>query len=212
MHLWPRIAIAAALVVAVAVAFAARFLLKHTAEPVKYTQVTNFSDAVFSPAISPDGRMIAFIRGNSDFFPSSGEVYTKLLPNGEPVQLTHDGELKYGLAFSPDGSQITYTVADKDWYTMTVSALGGEPRKLLSNAAGLDYWLDEHLQLFSAKTWRAYGSRDRHRQPFGATRRLLAGARARDGALLLRFAGPQMAIGGGDGSNRSVAALPVASF
>jgi Tol biopolymer transport system component len=116
--------------------------------PVNYTQVTNFSDAVFSPAISPDGSMIAFVRGSDAAFPTVGEIYTKLLPNGEPVQLTHDGWPKYGVTFSPDGTQIAYTVAENGWNTATVSSLGGEPRLFLPNAAGLT-WLDERHVLFS---------------------------------------------------------------
>ena len=146
-----RMAIYAALV-SVALAAALMLRLPRNTVPisVKYTQITNFSDAVFSPAISADGRMIAFIRGSDTAFPTIGEIYTKLLPDGEPVQLTHDGWPKYGVTFSPDGSQIAYTVSDvkHGWSTVTISALGGEPHLLLPNAAGLT-WLDAHHILFS---------------------------------------------------------------
>jgi Tol biopolymer transport system component len=122
---------------------------KPAAVSASYSQLTNFSDSVFSPAISPDGRMIAFLRGNAASFPSVGEVYTKVLPNGEPVQLTHDGYHKYALAFSPDGSRVIYTRAGiPGWDTVTISAFGGEPRVLLPNAAGLT-WLDEQHVLYS---------------------------------------------------------------
>src|SRR5262249_38915105 len=71
------------------------------------------------------------------------------LPNGDPVQITNDPRPKYGLAFSPDGSRIAYTVnGPADWSTYTVSPFGGEPAKLLSNAAGLT-WLDDRRLLFS---------------------------------------------------------------
>ena len=33
----------------------------------QYSQLTNFTDSAVSPAISPDGRMLAFIRGSSTF-------------------------------------------------------------------------------------------------------------------------------------------------
>src|SRR5262249_34350118 len=92
--------------------------------------------------------MLAFIR-SPQWWLTRGEIYVKLLPNGEPVQVTHDSRAKYGLAFSPDGSRIAYTVHDRtDWSTYTVSPLGGEPAKLLSNAAGLT-WLDDRRVLFS---------------------------------------------------------------
>src|SRR5262249_23655863 len=59
----------------------------------EYTQLTSFVDSVVSPALSPDGRMLTFIRGDSTFV-GIGEIYVQVLPNGEPVQLTHDGTQK----------------------------------------------------------------------------------------------------------------------
>lgn len=115
-----------------------------------YTQITNFTDSVVAPALSPDGRMVGFYRGD-DWFLTSGQIYVKFLPDGEPVQLTNDPTLKYGLAFSPDGSRLAYTTYDSEtdeWKTFTVSPLGGKPTLLLSNAAGLS-WLDQQRVLFS---------------------------------------------------------------
>ena len=115
-----------------------------------YTQITNFTDSAVAPALSPDGRIVAFYRSNS-WFLTPDQIYVKMLPDGEPVQLTSDPKLKYGLAFSPDGSRIAYTTynAETDeWKTFTVSPLGGKPTLLLSNAAGLS-WLDQDRVLFS---------------------------------------------------------------
>jgi DNA-binding winged helix-turn-helix (wHTH) protein/Tol biopolymer transport system component len=142
-----RIAIAA--IVAVLAGLVATLAARHEVlQPVRYTQITNFDDAAFSPAISPDGRMVAFIRGSDINFPTVGQIYVKLLSNGEPVQLTHDGWPKYGVTFSPDGSQIAYTSAENRWNTVSVPALGGEPHLLLPNAAGLT-WLDKDHVMFS---------------------------------------------------------------
>ena len=53
------------------------------------------------------------------------------------------------MAFSPDGAEVTYTIATiGHWNTMAVSVLGGEPRLVLSNASGL-CWLDAHHVVFS---------------------------------------------------------------
>ena len=116
-----------------------------------YTQITNFTDSAVAPALSPDGRMVAFYRSNS-WFLTPDQIYVKLLPDGEPVQLTNDSKLKYGVAFSPDGSRVAYTTYSPEltdeWKTFTVSPLGGEPSLLLSNAAGLS-WLDQRRVLFS---------------------------------------------------------------
>lgn len=76
-----------------------------------WVQITDFSDSATAPALSPDGHVIAFIHG-PDTFITRGEIYVKSLPDGQPVQLTHDNLLKMAPAFSPDGSRIAYTTTD----------------------------------------------------------------------------------------------------
>lgn len=131
-----------------AIAAVAFFPSRHRPPEITYMQLTDFTDSAVSPALSPDGRMLAFIRGNDTFF-SSDQIYLKMLPNGEAKRLTDDSRPKYGLAFSPDESEIAYTVLEGAVFsTYTVSVLGGEPHLLLKNAAGL-VWLDEHQLLYS---------------------------------------------------------------
>jgi serine/threonine protein kinase/Tol biopolymer transport system component len=117
----------------------------------QWIQLTNFADSAAGPALSPDGRRIVFFR-STDGFATAGPVYAKTLPDGDAVQITDDPRNKYGLAFSPDGSQIAYTVWEGDakfqWQTFTVPALGGKPSLLFANAAGLT-WLDKQRLLYS---------------------------------------------------------------
>ena len=114
----------------------------------KYTQLTDFTDSATTPALSPDGHMLAFIRGGSSFM-SAGQIYVKMLPDGEATLLTNDRRMKYNLAFSPDGSQVAYTVMDDtNFATYSVSVLGGDPHLVLKNAAGLT-WLDPQHYLYS---------------------------------------------------------------
>ena len=102
---------------------------------VSYTAITNFSDSVVAPSLSTDGRLLAFIRGENTF-DGPGDVYVKLLPNGEPAQLTHDPNRKMGpMTFTADNSRVVYTVNTIN--TWTVPTLGGEPTRLLNNAASL---------------------------------------------------------------------------
>ncbi len=110
----------------------------------EWVQITNFADSVSSPAFSPDGRMLTFLRGN-DTFVTAGQVYAMLLPHGDPVRLTNDSSPKMSPVFSHDGATIAYTVP---WDTWTVPVLGGQPRLWLPNASGL-IWLDAENLMFS---------------------------------------------------------------
>jgi eukaryotic-like serine/threonine-protein kinase len=114
--------------------------------PSEWVQLTDFTDSATSPEFSPDGRMLAFLRG-PDTFNGPGQVYGKMLPDGEAVRLTHDSLLKMSPVFSPDGSRIAYTIGAR-WDTWEVPTLGGEPRLMLTNASGLT-WIDSHRVLFS---------------------------------------------------------------
>ena len=117
--------------------------------PSEYTQLTNFTDSAVAPSLSPDGRMVTFKRGEDSFL-SRGQIYVKLLPNGESVQLTNDAGRKYAPVFTPDGSQIAYTYWPTSgvWDTWIVPMLGGQPTLFLPNASGLT-WITDHRVLFS---------------------------------------------------------------
>jgi serine/threonine protein kinase len=110
----------------------------------EWEQLTFFTDSVVYPTLSQDGRMLSFIRGDDSFI-GVGELYVKVLPDGQPVQLTHDGRHKFSPAFSPDGSAIAYSRVDP-WNTFEVSVLGGEPRMLLPNSSSLT-WIDNGARL-----------------------------------------------------------------
>jgi len=138
--------------VAVGIIAAVLILLNSHRSPLastEYIQLTNFPDSVTQPALSPDGRMVAFVHGDSTFL-APGEIYVKMLPSGEPVQLTHDNRPKMSPIFSPDGSRIGYTALEgsSGWDTWLVPVLGGTEQLWLPNASGLT-WIDPQRLLFS---------------------------------------------------------------
>ena len=128
---------------------------RHTAplpDRSEWVPVTKFPDSVSQPALSADGHMLAFIRGEYAFF-GPGQVYVKILPDGQAVQLTHDALDKMSPVFSPDGARVAYTTVDPrlSWDTWVVPTLGGEPQSWLRNASGL-VWTAAHHVMFSKIT------------------------------------------------------------
>lgn len=116
----------------------------------EYIQLTNFNDSATAPALSPDGRMVTFFRGGG-YFLGSGQIYVKLLPDGESKQLTFDSIVKYDPVFTPDASRVAYTVlslTNPSFDTWTVPVLEGPPARLMVNAAGLS-WIGPERVLFS---------------------------------------------------------------
>ena len=148
--------------IAVTSLLAASFLFlpqfRGAGEPAQldYVQLTNFADSATSPTLSPDGRMLAFIRGESTFI-GPGQIYVKRLPDGESVQLTNDKLLKMSPKFSPDGVRVAYSVhqVPKKWDMWVVPVRRGDPRLFLQNAEGLT-WIgagsDEPRLLYSEMT------------------------------------------------------------
>jgi serine/threonine protein kinase/sugar lactone lactonase YvrE len=142
---WKRIVIGAAALAAVAGGATWTILRPKSSDSgprLEYTQLTNFADSAVAPTLSPDGRMLAFIRSENTF-EGPGDVYVKLLPNGDPVQVTHDSASgKEGpVAFSPDGSRIAFTDGYSGGGTWTAPVLGGEPTRLVARASGLS-WIE----------------------------------------------------------------------
>ena len=150
---WPIGAAGVALVILLGAAgvFVFRPHTPASSTPEKPVQLTDFNDSALHPSLSPDGRMLTFVRGGT-FGGSSlqGQVYVKLLPKGEPVPLTHDQFKKETPAFSPDGSRIVYTAVTPGfrWDSWQVPVIGGSPKPFLPNASGL-VWLDEQHMMYS---------------------------------------------------------------
>jgi eukaryotic-like serine/threonine-protein kinase len=141
---WPGIA--AFVVVLLAVGIGTYRHVAHRGPPRSTTwgQLTFFTDSAVYPALSPDGRMLTFIRGGNSFI-GPGDIYVRLLPSGEAVQLTHDSAFKLAPVFSPDGSRIVYSTVDP-WDVLQVPVLGGQPSPLLKNASSLS-WIENGKQL-----------------------------------------------------------------
>jgi eukaryotic-like serine/threonine-protein kinase len=122
---------------------------------LRWEQLTNFNDSAQIPVVSPDGRIVTFLRGGGDFFGASvnrGQIWSKTLPDGDPVQLTKTPQRKQTLAFSQDGTRLYFTQVEEHfaWNTYELPLLGAaEPKLFMANATGLS-WVAKDRVMYSA--------------------------------------------------------------
>src|SRR5690348_4479072 len=100
--------------------------------PMHFSSVTNFAGVQSEPALSPDGRSVAFVSNRDGPY----EIYVGLVSGGNVVKLTDDPNFKARPCWSPDGSQIAYSRLSPSgiWDIWMVPALGGTPRRLILTA------------------------------------------------------------------------------
>lgn len=82
-------------------------------------------DGDWTPAVSPDGTRLAFVRGPEG---SVYDIYIMSLPNGEPKRITTDGRLIDGLTWSSDSASVVFASNRSGSISLwRVPALGGTP-------------------------------------------------------------------------------------
>ncbi|MGH9487034.1 MAG: protein kinase domain-containing protein [Terriglobales bacterium] len=128
---WAVPGFVAGLVVA---ALAAFFLIPRAAQsvPMRFRSLTSMSGVQRDPALSPDGRSLAFA-SNRD---GSYNIYVGVIGGGNLVQITHGTATKADPAWTPDGTAIAYAQVNFSglWDIWEVPALGGTPRLLMRDA------------------------------------------------------------------------------
>ena len=127
-------AVAAAVFLAVGLVFLARrFVLKPEVDIV-----LKWGEEIGNACISPDGTTIAFDSGVS----GQREIYVMLAKGGSPRQVTQGPGEKSDPRFSRDGTQLLYSVQGASSGIWTVSTLGVNPQKLISDANSADWSSD----------------------------------------------------------------------
>jgi serine/threonine protein kinase len=124
-----------------------------TTPSLRWEQLTNFNDSAEIPALSSDGKLVAFLRGPGSFGSSTntGQIWLKSLPDGEPFQITKTAFRKQTINFSQDSSRVYFTQVEGPfaWNTYELALLGGqEPKLFMANATGLS-WIGSDRLLFS---------------------------------------------------------------
>jgi len=115
---------------------------RRAAEPspanTRITRLTDLPGLAESPAISPEGRSVAFTAGVA----GKRQVFVRLIAGGAPLQITHDTVDHEFPRWSPDSSSILYfspavsgAVQGSIW---EIPALGGVPRRVVNSIRGAD--------------------------------------------------------------------------
>ena len=120
------------------------WLLRHgrvkTAGPraVALTRLTDFVGLEDFPALSPDGKTVAFTADTSP----NRQIWVRLIAGGTPLQITSDNAEHLHPRWTQDSASIVYYTAPPEGRAQgtlwEVSALGGTPRQLATSLSGAD--------------------------------------------------------------------------
>ncbi|MGI8958954.1 MAG: hypothetical protein ACR2IV_04160 [Bryobacteraceae bacterium] len=128
--------------------------------------LTSYVGIERSPALSPDGKQVAFSWDGER--QDNPDIYVKLLDTGNPVRLTTDPESDDMPAWAPDGRRIAFVRTKKLRHRATirvVSALGGPERELAELAPGECYAYGT-LSWSPDGEWLAFADKDKPGEPF----------------------------------------------
>ena len=121
----------------------------HTAPQVDVRPLTTFAGNESEPALSPDGKLIAFAWDGPH--QDNYDIYVRLVDGGNALRLTTDPAPDHAPAWSPDGERLAFL---RDSAIYLIPAMGGVPRKLLEMPPGS---LFENLASPTSISWSPDG-------------------------------------------------------
>jgi Tol biopolymer transport system component len=117
-------------------------------EPFSILPFTSEMGREFSPAISPDGRTVAYVWTNDDGGP---DIYLRPVENGSPHALNAMPAVRLFPAWSPDGTRIAFLQVHGDEVDLNVDRLrDGSEISVTHVAKQIGQWADDNSPLLGA--------------------------------------------------------------
>jgi serine/threonine protein kinase len=118
---------------------------------VEFQRLTDFPGLKESPAVSPDGKMVAFVA----LVGGRRQILIRLLAGGAPLQVTRDDTDHVQPRWAPDSSTLIYYAPSESGQgtIREISALGGPSRHVASAMGGGDISHDgQRIALFQSSS------------------------------------------------------------
>ncbi|HXY07842.1 MAG TPA: protein kinase [Terriglobales bacterium] len=122
--------IAVALVLVALAGLATYYFASRSGGPAKVVQISHWNKPMNDAVLAPDGHTVAFTSPVADV----DQVFVMLASGGEPLQLTNDSVNKTVDSFSPDGTQIYYSLTSVGREVRSVPTLGGPSTTVLTGS------------------------------------------------------------------------------
>jgi Tol biopolymer transport system component/predicted Ser/Thr protein kinase len=130
-HRRPLVAGALVLAVAAGVALVLRWRAPgHESEPIELSRLTYDGGASINPAISPDGKLVAYASDREGA--GQLDLWVRHVAQPGPARLTHHPANDWLPSFAPDGSRLVFRSEREGGGLYLVNVLGGDERRLVS--------------------------------------------------------------------------------